>query len=76
VVATNATLDKVGCHLLAQSAHDGFARALLPAHTPVDGDGVVAVATGSVAEAVDALHLRVLAQTAMARAIRSVGAHQ
>ncbi len=48
VVATNARLDKLGCHLLAQSAHDGLARALLPAHTAGDGDAVVAVATGAI----------------------------
>jgi L-aminopeptidase/D-esterase-like protein len=43
VVATNARLDKTGCLLLAQSAHDGMARALEPVHTTVDGDAVVAV---------------------------------
>jgi L-aminopeptidase/D-esterase-like protein len=48
VVATNARLDKLGCFLLAQSAHDGFARALEPAHTAVDGDAAVALATGEV----------------------------
>ena len=30
VVVTDAALDKAACHLLAQSAHDGFARALRP----------------------------------------------
>lgn len=49
VVVTNARLDKVGCHLLAQSAHDGLARSVSPAHTSVDGDAFVAAATGSVA---------------------------
>lgn len=48
VVATNAALDKVGCHLLAQSAHHGLARAVSPSHTAVDGDAFVAVATGAV----------------------------
>ena len=47
VVATDARLDKIGCHLVAQSAHDGLARALRPAHTRVDGDLVVALATGT-----------------------------
>ena len=32
VILTNAPLDKVGCQLLAQSGHDGLARALFPAH--------------------------------------------
>jgi L-aminopeptidase/D-esterase-like protein len=48
VVVTNASIDKVGCRLVAESAHDGIARALDPAHTAADGDAVVAAATGSV----------------------------
>ncbi len=48
VVVTNARLDKVGCHLLAQSAHDGLARSMSPSHTAVDGDAFVAAATGTV----------------------------
>lgn len=48
VVATNARLDKVDCHLLSQSAHDGLARAVSPVHTAVDGDAFVAAATGAV----------------------------
>lgn len=47
VVATTATLDKVGCHLLAQSAHDGLSRAVFPTHTRYDGDAFVTVATGA-----------------------------
>lgn len=73
VVATNAELDKVGCHLLAQSAHDGLARSLLPAHTAADGDGFVTLATGDVTGAEPQLtHLRALAQAVVARAVRSV----
>jgi L-aminopeptidase/D-esterase-like protein len=45
-VVTDAVLDKVSCNLVAQSAHDGFARALRPAHTRFDGDIAFAVATG------------------------------
>jgi len=70
VVVTNADLDKVECHLVAQSAHDGLARALLPAHTAADGDAFVAAATGEVE--VDVLHLRVLAQQAVTTAVRSL----
>ncbi|MEM9564922.1 MAG: P1 family peptidase [Actinomycetota bacterium] len=79
IVATNARLDKVGCHLLAQSAHDGLARSLLPAHTAADGDAIVAAATGEVDPApddpagpIDLAHLRLLAQAAVAAAVRSV----
>ena len=48
VVVTNARLDKLGCRLVAESAHDGLARALDPVHTAADGDAVVAAATGEV----------------------------
>jgi L-aminopeptidase/D-esterase-like protein len=47
VVVTDARLDKAACYLLAQSAHDGFALALRPAHTRYDGDIAFAVATGT-----------------------------
>lgn len=47
VVVTDAVLDKASCFVLAQGAHDGFARALRPAHTRFDGDVAIAVATGS-----------------------------
>ena len=46
VVATDATLTKAQAKRLAVSAHDGFARAIYPVHTPVDGDIVFALATG------------------------------
>ena len=46
-VVTDAALDKVSAALLAQHAHDGFARALRPAHTRFDGDAVIAAATGA-----------------------------
>jgi L-aminopeptidase/D-esterase-like protein len=49
VVATDATLTKLECHLAAQAGHDGFARALDPAHTAGDGDALVVAATGRVA---------------------------
>lgn len=72
VVATNAILDKVGCHLVAQSAHDGLARALEPAHSMADGDAFVATALGQVEASID--HVRVLAARAVEAAIRLVTA--
>lgn len=48
VVATNARLSKAQCLLVAQSGHDGFARALDPVHATLDGDALVAAATGAV----------------------------
>lgn len=47
IVATDATLDKAGATRLATAAHDGLARAILPAHTPFDGDLVFAAATNT-----------------------------
>ena len=47
MVATDATLTKAQATRLAVSAHDGFARALWPSHTPLDGDLVFALATGT-----------------------------
>ena len=47
VVATNAKLTKVQAQKVAQMAHDGFARAIYPVHTQVDGDTVFALATGT-----------------------------
>lgn len=45
VVATNAKLDKVQAHRLAQRAHDGMAMAIRPIHTSHDGDTAYGVAT-------------------------------
>lgn len=68
VIATNARLDKVACLLVAQSAHDGLARAVEPAHTTADGDAFVAAATGEVDVPVD--RVRLLAAWATAAAVR------
>lgn len=46
VVATNAGLSKAQITKVAQMAHDGFARAIYPVHTPVDGDVIFALSTG------------------------------
>lgn len=46
VVATSAELTTAECRRLATMAHDGIARAVRPAHTPLDGDTVFALATG------------------------------
>jgi L-aminopeptidase/D-esterase-like protein len=70
VVATNATMTKTECFLVAQSAHDGFARALWPVHTAADGDAVVACSVGGVSADLDVV--RLLTITAVAQAIRSV----
>jgi len=46
VVATDATLTKAQVQRMAVAAHDGMARALVPSHTPLDGDLVFSIATG------------------------------
>lgn len=46
IVATDAALDKAGARRLAEVAHAGMARAIVPSHTAFDGDLVFAVSTG------------------------------
>lgn len=47
IVATDADLTQAQATRMAVAAHDGMARALLPSHTPFDGDLVFAAATGA-----------------------------
>ena len=74
VIVTNARLDKVGCLLVAQGGHDGLGRSLVPAHTRVDGDALIAAATGAVEAGPD--RVRLLAVAAVERAVRSVAAER
>lgn len=46
VVATSAALSRPEAGRLAQSAHDGLARAIRPAHALVDGDTIFGLSTG------------------------------
>src|SRR5262245_38554442 len=48
IVATDADVTGIELKRIAIMAADGFARALRPTHTPVDGDTVFALATGKV----------------------------
>ena len=68
-VLTNAALSKLDCFWVAQGAHDGLARQLVPVHTRSDGDAAVAAATGGVPANVD--DVRLLAVAAVAKAVRS-----
>jgi L-aminopeptidase/D-esterase-like protein len=70
VIATDADLDKAGCHLVARAGHGGLSRALVPVHTTVDGDGLIAAATGQVPAAVDLVGW--LATLAVEQAVRTV----
>ena len=64
VVATDAPLTKAQAKRLALSAHDGLARAIRPAHMPMDGDTLFGLATGTRSGSVDAVGMSVLAATA------------
>jgi L-aminopeptidase/D-esterase-like protein len=72
VIATDAVLTKAEAKRLAIAAHDGFSRALWPSHTPLDGDLVFALATGTSGKTVsvqDFIDLGAAAASTMARAI-------
>lgn len=72
IVATDAMLDKAQCTRLATAAQDGFARALVPSHTSMDGDLIFALSTAALPLAhpvADTLTLGHAAATCMARAI-------
>lgn len=47
IVATDAVLTQAQAQRMAVAAHDGMARAIVPSHTPLDGDLVFAAATGA-----------------------------
>lgn len=46
MIVTDAVLTKAQAHRLSIMAHDGLARAVLPAHLPGDGDTIFSAATG------------------------------
>ena len=69
VVATDAALSKSDCYRLAVMAQAGLTRAVRPAHTPVDGDTIFALSTGSEDRPTDVLQLGALAARAVERAI-------
>lgn len=72
IVATDAALDKAALTRLATAAHDGMARAIVPSHTPYDGDLVFAAATGARPlpdPALTPFHLGHAAACVLARAI-------
>lgn len=69
IVATNAGLSQAEATAVAQMAHDGFARAIVPSHTPSDGDAIFALATGRHDEPVRAGTVGALAAEVMAEAV-------
>jgi len=72
VIATDAVLTKAQAKRLAVAAHDGFARAIWPSHTPLDGDLIFCLATGTsnIVPNIDQyIDLGAVASSTMARAI-------
>jgi len=72
IIATDANLTQAQATRAATAAHDGFARALVPSHTPMDGDLIFAVATAERPMArpeTDTLMIGHAAACVMARAI-------
>jgi L-aminopeptidase/D-esterase-like protein len=77
VVATNANLRKVDATKVAQMAHDGLARVVLPAHLSLDGDTIFACATGGTDAPLDligAMAADVVAE-AIVRGVRAADDH-
>jgi L-aminopeptidase/D-esterase-like protein len=69
VVMTDAALSKEDCLRVATMAHTGLAPAIRPVHTPVDGDVIFALATGTSAGAADVMQVGALAAVAAERAV-------
>lgn len=71
LVATDAALTKPQAKRLAIMANDGLARAILPAHAPMDGDTVFAASTGqrALADDYDLTEIGHAATLVLARAV-------
>lgn len=67
VILTNARLDKAHLCKIAGMAHDGYARAIRPVHTSMDGDSIYAVSLGDLPADMDVVGT--LAARVMAKAI-------
>ncbi len=48
IVATDAVLSKAQAKRLATTAHDGFSRAIVPSHLPMDGDLIFGASTNQI----------------------------
>lgn len=69
LIATNAKITKAQARKIADMAHDGFARAIVPAHTMNDGDTIFTIATGAFTGDTNITILGGLAADMMAEAI-------
>ncbi|RJP35294.1 MAG: peptidase S58 family protein [Actinobacteria bacterium] len=73
VIVTNARLSKTDVNWVAQRGHNGFARAITPCHTKLDGDLIFAAATGQVEAPADAIG--VVGAVIMSQAVRNAVMH-
>ena len=72
VVATDADLTRSQSQRMAVAAHDGLARAIVPSHTPFDGDLVFAAASGTAKPAIEDTDMAAICHAAsicLARAV-------
>lgn len=72
VIMTNAVMTKSQANKIASMAHNGYARAMRPAHTMFDGDTIFSLSTGCIPADINVVGLlaaRVMEQ-AVIRAIR------
>ncbi len=77
VVATNARLNKAQATKIAQQSQDGYARAIRPVHTMLDGDTTFCLATGEVSADVNrvgSLAAQVMAQAILRAVLQARGA--
>ncbi len=72
VVATDCKLTRNEARRLAITAHDGIALAIFPAHTPLDGDTIFAIATGKRDGPKDPRGLTALAAAAASTLARAI----
>ncbi|MCZ6764153.1 MAG: P1 family peptidase [Alphaproteobacteria bacterium] len=68
VIATNAALSRAQASRVAIMAQNGFARAVRPVHTPLDGDTVFVLATGGGRRGLDRPSVAELAEIGSAAA--------
>jgi L-aminopeptidase/D-esterase-like protein len=73
VIVTNARLSKTDVSWVAQRGHNGFARAISPCHTKLDGDLIFSAATGRIDASADMVG--VMAAMIIAKAVRNAVTH-
>jgi L-aminopeptidase/D-esterase-like protein len=69
VVATNARLTRAEAMRVAEMAHGGLARTVVPSHTPNDGDTIFVLATGALTQPANLTGIGALAGEAVSDAI-------